>query len=233
MALPGTKGRRRIYLMRHGHVSYVNDQGQPVDPKTVSLTSTGRDQAGSAQQLLADIPIDRVICSGMNRARETAEIVLGPRSCNIEDVTAFREIQGGRLSQVSAEEREAAFVYGLEGAHLPNARFAGGDSFREFEQRVGTGFEDLLRQPDWKYLLLVTHDVVNRMILAHCCGAGLKGLSTFEQDMACINVVDVDLADGEVIRRMIKAVNVTPYNTSKAGMYRTSFEEVFRTLIKF
>lgn len=233
MALPGTKGRRRIYLMRHGHVSYVDGDGMPVDPKTVLLTERGREQASAARELLRDITFDRAICSGLPRTRQTAEIVLRPRDLAVEENRGFVEITGGRLSTVAPEEREAAFVYGFEGAHHPQARFAGGERFADFENRIAKAFDDLLLTPDWKRLLLVCHDAVNRMILSHVCGAGLKGVASFEQDMACVNVIDVDIIDGAVERRLIKAVNITPYNTSKEGMYRTSLEEVFRTLFDF
>jgi len=79
-------------------------------------------------------------------------------------------------------------------------------------------------------LLLVAHDAVNRMVLSLVSGAGLAGLGSFEQDFACINVIDVDISDGQIVRRLIKAVNVTPYNPAKHGNYHTSFEQVFHAL---
>ena len=233
MALPGTKGRRRIYLMRHGEVSYVGPDGTPVDPVTVPLTDHGRDQVRAARDFLREIPFDRVICSGLPRTIETARIMLEARNIALETEERFREIRGGRLSKVSPEEREAAFVYGLENAAEPNATFAGGEIFADFRDRITSTFEEILAEPGWKRLLLVSHDVVNRMLLAHSCGADLAGISAFEQDMACINVVDMDILDGRIERRLIKAVNFTPYNGAKSGMYQTSFEQVFSTLFDF
>lgn len=233
MALPGTKGRRRVYLMRHGHVSYVDPEGMPVDPKTVLLTEAGQAQALAAQKLLREIEFDRAMCSGMPRTRQTAKIVLGERDISLEDNDGFVELSGGRLSQVAPEEREAAFVYGLERADSEGERFAGGELFASFEKRITATFDELILQPDWKRLLLVCHDAVNRMILSHVCGAGLAGIASFEQDMACINVIDIDVIDGRVERCLIKAVNITPYNTTKDGMYHTSLEEVFKTLFDF
>ena len=122
------------------------------------------------------------------------------------------------------------FVYGLEGAHEPGARFAEGDLFADFEARVGGALEGCLTCPGWTRLLLVAHDVVNRMILSLVSGAGLSGLGAFEQDFCCINVIDVDIVDGQTVRRLIKAVNVTPYNPAKHGNYHTSFEQVFHAM---
>ncbi len=70
MALHGTNGRHRIYLMRHGAVRYFDDSGKPVNPATVKLTEEGRMQAGAVGAALADVPLDRVVCSALPRTRD-------------------------------------------------------------------------------------------------------------------------------------------------------------------
>ncbi|MBC7103789.1 MAG: hypothetical protein H5U13_11380 [Parvibaculum sp.] len=62
----------------------------------------------------------------------------------------------------------------------------------------------------------------------------LGAVRAFEQDPACINVIDFDMvpaADGsigtEIERALIKSVNVTPYNYVKHGMNMTSPEAIF------
>lgn len=233
MSLPGTRGRRRIYLMRHGAVSYVSQSGKPVDPGDVKLTQEGISQAEAAREMLATIGFDRIVSSDLPRAKQTAGIVRGERSVELEEEPGFTELRGGRISQMPEERRAAEFVYGLERAYLPGATFAGGEVFADFEARVVDALEKLLSEPGWVRMLLVAHDGVNRMLLAHACGAGLRGLGAFEQDMGCINVLDFDIIDGRVVRSLLKAVNVTPYNISKHGMYDTSFEQVFKTLFDF
>ncbi|WP_245957051.1 histidine phosphatase family protein [Aestuariispira insulae] len=219
--------------MRHGDVSYVDADGRPVDPESVMLTATGRKQVAAAREMLSEIPLDRILCSGLPRTQETASIMATNRGIEIENDERLREIRGGRLSQVSPENREAAFVYGLETAGNAGAAFAGGEEFQVFGDRIISAFEEKLFEDGWQRMLLVAHDVVNRMILSHICGAGLSGLATFEQDMACINVIDVDIIEGQLERTLIKALNVTAYNTSKSGMYQTSFEQVFKTLFDY
>ena len=78
MSLPGTNSRRRIYLLRHGAVEYLNPDGTRVkDAHGVGLNAAGREQAALMAELLRDVEFDRAIHSGLPRARETAEIVLG------------------------------------------------------------------------------------------------------------------------------------------------------------
>ena len=43
-----TAKRRRIYLMRHGNVTYFDDAGKPYLPEAVPLNEQGRAQAEAA-----------------------------------------------------------------------------------------------------------------------------------------------------------------------------------------
>ena len=74
--------RRRIYLLRHGDVSYFDEHGKPFRPATVPLNEEGRLQAEAAGRVLAEIPLDRVVSSDLVRSSETANLVIDTRpSC--------------------------------------------------------------------------------------------------------------------------------------------------------
>src|SRR5947209_2952598 len=72
--------RRRVYLLRHGEVSYFDAQGRPVRPDTVPLDEMGRQQAEAAARALAQVPLDRAISSDLPRSIETANIIVAGRS---------------------------------------------------------------------------------------------------------------------------------------------------------
>jgi probable phosphoglycerate mutase len=219
--------RRRIYLMRHAEVSYFGDDGTPLDPRTVGLTELGRRQAAEMATALAEVPFDRAICSGMPRSRETALAVLAGREIPLEDQPDFREIRAGRLRDIPPERRRAELVRVLERADLAGASFAGGETFAAFEERVLATFSSLVSEPGWRRLLLVAHDAVNRVLLAWAAEAGLKALAALEQDMCCLNLIDLDIVDGVVERRIIRLLNYTPYDAVKANLFMTSMERVF------
>ena len=227
-SLPGTNSRRRIYLLRHGAVEYLNPDGTRVrDARGVGLNAAGREQAALMAELLRDVEFDRAIHSGLPRARETAEIVLGGvRALALEPVPEFREIHIGHIDQVPPDRIETEFTYGFEAAATPDASFARGEPFGEFFERVVAGFENLLRQPEWSRLLLVGHGGTNRAILSWMVRGGLEALASFEQDEGCLNVLDVDLANGEVVRRYVRVMNLTSYNLTKEGVYMTTLERI-------
>lgn len=229
--LAGTAARRRVVLMRHGHVAYYDAAGQPLNPKTAPLTDAGRAQVRVTAAALKELPFDRIVCSGLPRTRETAEIVAEGRGVAVEDDPGFLEIRAGRFRLIPREERAAAYLHGFADAHRPGARFAGGDVIAEVQVRVVGALERWLAEPGWTHLLLAAHDGVNRLLLSWACGAGLAGAAGFDQDYAAFSVLDIDVEDGRVVRRILKAVNVTPDNLCKAGRHQTSMEEVFRPLL--
>src|SRR6185312_4622393 len=99
MALPGTDDRRRLYLMRHGHVDYF---GGHSDSHAVTLTRRGQSEAEAAAKAFAHVRFDRAVCSGLPRTRETAEAVLaGVNDAPILEIdAALVELRGGQRPDV-------------------------------------------------------------------------------------------------------------------------------------
>ncbi|MEZ6000621.1 histidine phosphatase family protein [Hyphomonas sp.] len=237
-ALPGTTGRRRIYLMRHGFVDYTSEEVRRTrDPSIVSLTPEGEEEARSAGVALSEVHFDLAICSGLKRTRQTAEIVLAehPDAPELEVEERFQELRSGQyINFNSAEHLAATMTFLFEQAGEPDAEFLpGGEKFSDAMVRIMDGLTDLLRRPGWATALVVAHEVVNRMVLASVIGAPLGASAGFEQDTGCVNIIDFDLVPDEsgnrtkIERGMIKAVNLTPANYLKNGMNLRSVEAIF------
>jgi probable phosphoglycerate mutase len=237
-ALPGTTGRRRIYLMRHGFVDYTSEAVRKSrDPKVATLTERGVEEAQAAGVALSDVHFDLAICSGLPRTRQTAEIVLAehPLSLELEVEERFGELRSGSYMDFhSAEHLAAVMTFTFEQAGEPDAEFLpGGERFADAMVRVRAALHDLLMRPNWASALVVAHEVVNRMVLADVIGAPLGASAGFEQDTGCINILDFDLVPAEsgegtrVERGVIKAVNLTPANYLKNGMNLRSLEAIF------
>jgi broad specificity phosphatase PhoE len=214
--------RRRIYLLRHGDVSYFPD-GRPVPPEGVPLNEEGRAQAQAAARSLAEVPFDRAISSGLPRTDETAAIVLGERGLAVEVEPALREIRPGRLSDIPPEALRGAFTEALTRPLTADDRFLGGESFGALHARALPAFHALVADPSWQRLLIVAHGAVNRVILADVLGIGLESFGHLEQDPACINIFDLDERGYGIIRLL----NYTPYSAVKTGIELTTMERYF------
>lgn len=226
--LPGTLCRRRIYLMRHAEVSYFDAAGKPVDPRHVSLTAAGREQARAAAELLAGVAFDAVVCSGLLRTEETARIVLGERAASLRHEPGFKEVKAGRLAAIPPDLREQVIAYAYDRAGEPAACFMGGERWCDLQARVLGAWAKLFADDSWLTLLLVAHDAVNRIVLSHVTGGGLGGIKAFEQDPACVNIIEVDVDSIGVQRAFLRAVNLAPYDPARPGSHLTVMEKVYR-----
>jgi probable phosphoglycerate mutase len=232
--LPGTKSRRRIYLMRHGHVDYLARHVVATGGiNIVPLTNRGRLQAEAAGAALAHVKLDRAVCSGYPRTHQTASHVLAaqktPPALEIDE--GLVERVNGTIPPVKSREELIEVMRGQfteAGVTKAAERGEGGEPAEEAQARAVKSIRRLLREPGWHTALVVAHEGINRLILSWACGAGVNATGAFEQDTGCINVLDFDMRDnGEVLRTMIKSVNLTPYNWLKHGMNLTSLEALF------
>jgi broad specificity phosphatase PhoE len=216
--------RRRLYLMRHAEVSYVGEDGQPVNPAQVSLNEEGRGQAKAAALALAEVELDRVLTSGLPRTVETAEIVAPGHEP--ERWPELREIRGGRLSEIPPEALEREFVHAFRGVIPNDARFLRGESIGELFDRVLPALDRLLGDGSWATALAVLHGGVNRAILSFALTAERTYLGPFEQAPACINVLDIGHS-GEWI---VRAVNIAPYDRLHLTHRQTTMERYWEEL---
>jgi probable phosphoglycerate mutase len=227
--------RRRIFLMRHGEAAYVRPDGTvTADPRQVGLTEQGRVQARKQAAVLASVPFDRAICSGLPRTVETATLVLAYREQPaLETMPALEEIRGGDREH-PVEDMTAWLAHVANpwaGADHPEATFLGGERFVDFAERVVPAFEAILADHSWRNLLLVLHGAVNRMIFNHVMNMPWQSRMTIEQDNCCINIIDVDTAeDGSTERFLIRGVNLTAYDLNKSGIRLTTMEQSARSI---
>ena len=209
--------RRRIYLMRHGAVSYFGPDGKPVEPASVPLTDEGRMQARAARELLSGIVFDRVIASGLPRTLETAQIVTP--SASIESWPELRELESGHLAAIPDDEIEDAFVNAFHGVVANERRFLGGETIGALFDRILPGLERLIADPSWDIALLVLHGAVNRGILSYALTGERLYLGQFEQAPGCINVIDIDDRAW-----LVRAVNVAATDLAHRSTRATTME---------
>ena len=196
--------RRRIYLLRHADVSYVDPAGQLIPPHQATLTPAGEDQARVLADAFRSVRFERAITSGLARTLHTARLILGGRSDApaIESWSDFAEMRGGRLRDFAPDQLEAEFLGAFRGAAPESARFLGGESIGELFDRVLPALQRLIDDPGWDCALLVLHGGVNRAILSYAVTGERTFLGHLEQSPACVNVLDI----GE--EWVVRAVNL-------------------------
>ncbi|WP_322054658.1 histidine phosphatase family protein [Paraburkholderia bannensis] len=227
--------RRRIYLMRHGDVTYFDDSGRAIDPDTVPLNETGRVQASAAGQTFAQqgVRFDRVIVSGLRRTVETAQHVLAATGQKIamEEQPAWQEIRGGRLADIPPADVEDAFLRAFDGVVPEQTRFLGGESIGELLERVLPAVAALRADTTWDTALLVLHGGVNRAILSHAITAGGRAFfGHLAQTTGCINVLDVGVAPHDWV---VRTLNYAPPTPLHRDVRNTTMEMLYAQYLRY
>jgi broad specificity phosphatase PhoE len=229
--------RRRIYLMRHGSVQYIDAQGKVTAPDLVSLDEEGRKQAQAAGHCFAaqNIRFDRVIASNLPRTAETARTVLeasGNAVSNggsIEEWPELREIRGGDLEAIKDDELRDAFLGAFEGVVPEHKRFMNGESVGELMDRVHPCLEKLRTDQSWDTALMVLHGGVNRAILSRAMTGQRLFLGHLGQAAGCINVLDVGQAPDDWV---VRVINYAPLEPLQDDERFTMMENYFTEYMK-
>jgi probable phosphoglycerate mutase len=220
--------RRRIYLFRHGSVDYIDDKGNLV-PNTdlVVLSPTGRAQARQMRELFAGVQIDKALCSGLPRTRETGETVLGGRDITLEVDAGFLEIRQMEGEATEDYDIVADIAFSHYRANDEEARFLGGERYSDFYSRIEKSIDNLLLDNSWHNLALFAHGATNAAFLGWATGLGRSAFGVLDQAMCCLNVVDIDFDEsGEILRKTVRAMNVTADDPAKSDRHGGDMESL-------
>ncbi len=160
-----------VYFLRHGE-TVTNAAHVFAGQSDVPLNEKGVEQAKAAAQCFAHVPFDKVYCSDLQRAKNTAAMAIPQMEC--EYTTQIREIHVGSLAGRAVadciEEYGETFL-----AHRARVDYAayGGESREEFDARVAD-FMKKLENDDHTVIGVVCHGGVihsaSRYILGNFVG---------------------------------------------------------------
>ena len=128
--------------MRHGEPAWSRDGLAVDDPP---LTERGQQQADLVAKLLADQRIDTLLVSPLRRAQQTAAPVAEAAGVDVVTLPWLAEIFPGTFEGTPQEVVEQTFR-DSRGRPLDEQweGIPGGESFRDFHNRVTTGLGELL-----------------------------------------------------------------------------------------
>ncbi len=226
--------RRRIYLFRHGSVDYMDSDGKVVpDTDSVDLNDKGRAQAVAMRDLFAGVQIDKALCSGLLRTRQTGETVLGVRDLPLETDSGFAEIRqlDGEYSGDYDVVADIAFSHWR--APDDEARFLGGERYSDFYLRIRTAIMGVLADSSWHSLAVFAHGGTNAAILGWVTGLELSAFGVLDQATCCLNVIDFDMDEsGQILRKTVRAMNVTADDPVKGNRHSGDMETLAYWLLQ-
>ena len=180
----------KMLLIRHGE-SLANRagiyQGQSVD---TSLSPLGKRQARLVALRLKDEKVACVFTSPSKRTQETARIVLGDGGGMIIRDRRLLEINHGHWEGKSREVVRLTWHRLLEiWKNDPHkAQMPGGENLQDAAQRASCFVRDLESSYGNKTVIVVSHDVIIRVLICRVIGLPLSRLWSLELDNCSLSV---------------------------------------------
>ncbi|RLC75210.1 MAG: histidine phosphatase family protein [Chloroflexi bacterium] len=183
----------RIVLVRHGQTAWnkeIRFRGQ-VD---VPLNKFGLEQAEATGRYVAvRWPVAAVYASRMSRAMQTAEPIARAHGLTVQPLAGLLDVncgEWGGLSPDEAAERDPDLLRAwYDAPHT--VQFPGGENLIIVRERVLTGLEEVVVHHPGQTVALVSHSVVNRVLLCAVLGLGNDHFWRLQQDTCAVNVFDV------------------------------------------
>ena len=184
-----------ILLTRHGQTDLSDPDRYLGRRIPVALSEDGRQAAVALGERLKSVPLDRVISSPLERAHETARLIVGDRGLQIETDERLIEFDYGAWEGMAVDEVEQKVPneFDLYDANPAIFRPGGGENGQDAARRAIALVDYLL---EWwtgegdRTVLLVGHSSINRVLLAAITDVPLADYRRrFLQDWANLTVL--------------------------------------------
>jgi len=183
----------RIVLVRHGQTVW-NREARFRGRADVELDEFGLQQAqATGRYLAARWPVVATYASPMRRARQTAEPIARAQGLDAHPLEGLMDIEFGELQGLSVDEVKqcypALYRAWLEAPHT--VHFPGGEGLDDVRTRVLGGLDEVVARHAGQAVALVSHTVVNRVLLCAVLGLGNEHFWRLRQGTCAVNVFDV------------------------------------------
>ncbi|MDR7495308.1 MAG: histidine phosphatase family protein [Armatimonadota bacterium] len=178
----------RIFLIRHGQTEW-NRQQIFRGRADVPLSSVGIRQAEALARRLAGQPLAAVYCSPLSRALATARHLPGPLPQPADGLVdmSYGAWEGLPHDQVAAQFPDL-YARWLAAPHL--VRPPGGETLAEVRQRAVAALTRIAARHQEASVAVVSHRVVNKLLICAALGLGDDGFWRIRQDTGCLNILD-------------------------------------------
>ena len=179
-----------VYLVRHGETAWNKEEifrGRT----DISLNEIGFREAELVGEYLKGKDIHVIYSSPLSRARETARRIAQVFNLKVQPLEGITDMSFGKwegrpLKEVQIHDREL-YRQWIEQPHL--LKLPGGESLDEVRVRAMAALEEVIQYHHEKNLVLVSHRVINKVIICGILGIDNSHFWQIGQDTAAINLI--------------------------------------------
>ena len=188
------------FLVRHGATANnLADppilQGNSVD---LPLSPEGVAQAAAAADCLGAQTLRAVFASPLRRAQETAQEIAAPHNLEVQSVPEIVEVDVGEWEGKSWVDiaQQDTDAYERFQADPAQHGYRGGESLSDVASRAFPALASVMEQHRGHQVVVVAHNVVNRVVLADALGLPLSKARRLAQENCGINLLRWRANDG-------------------------------------
>lgn len=184
----------RIVLIRHGQTAW-NREARFRGQSDVPLEAFGLRQAqATARYVATRWPVAAVYASPLGRTMKTAEVVARAQGLTAQPLEGLIDINFGQfqgLLATEAEQRHSGLFHAwMEAPHT--VHFPGGESLDIVHSRITAALDDVVARHPGQTVALVSHTVVNRVLLCAVLGWGNDRFWRMHQETCAVNIFDAE-----------------------------------------
>lgn len=177
----------KIYVIRHGQTEW-NVLKKMQGSADIPLNEKGLSQAEQAKLNVKDISIDKIFCSPLIRAKQTASIVNQDRNLDIVYDDRLRERDYGEFEGTN----KSSFNYNDFWAYNKNLQYNKAENVKDFFARIYDFLDELKSKYQNENILIVCHAGVLKAI--QCYAKGMMSddeIGPFLPDNASVQEYDI------------------------------------------
>ncbi len=181
-----------LILVRHGQTR-SNTTGYYMGWSDEDLDDVGHSQVQRLSSRLANLPIASIYSSPLQRTRTTAAIIAKPHRLDVEFSDDLIELRLGDWQGLHMDEiiQRWPELWRQSRIDPSDVTMPNGESFQQVTDRAIRIFKKVLAANQGKQVIMVTHDIVVRVLVAHVLGTSNSIYRRFEINNASLTVVRV------------------------------------------
>jgi broad specificity phosphatase PhoE len=180
-----------IYLVRHGQTAWNKEEifrGRA----NVPLNEIGFREAELVGEYLKGMDIHVIYSSPLSRARETARIIAQVFNLKVQPLVGIIDMRFGRWEGHSLQEirKNDGELYRQWREEPHRVSLPGGESLEDVRVRAMAALGEVIQYHQGKNLVLVSHRVINKVIICGILGIDNSHFWQIGQDTAAINLIE-------------------------------------------